>query len=308
MRRRIREGWIMKRRAWIFPAALLAGLNGGNAFSDRGSIPFLPGVKIFEPTQRAMIAWNGKEEILLLSTDLRASEPTRVLEVIPLPAEPKVKKGSVEVFRKATALINEKLQRWDGLALGGGGDRRGGVRSKGGEVTFHKKIGAHDVTVTHVLDQDNFIQWVEKYLKSAGVDQPRIPEPLKKVVGEYLRDNFQWFVFDVVSLDREPKTNDAIQYRFQSKCLYYPMRITRTEVGATSVELLVLTPKLFRNFPGIPMRRVELRHDPVSITSKELAGLSGDMDGLLGHRDDMKLRIWRIRGELSSFEKDLIAY
>jgi hypothetical protein len=34
-------------------------------YADRGSIPFRPNVKIFEPTQRALIAWNGEEEILL---------------------------------------------------------------------------------------------------------------------------------------------------------------------------------------------------------------------------------------------------
>ena len=68
--------------------------------ADRGSIPFDPGVRIFEPNQRAMIAWNGQEEILLLSTDLRASQPTKVLEVIPLPAEPEVKKGDRVLFSK----------------------------------------------------------------------------------------------------------------------------------------------------------------------------------------------------------------
>lgn len=53
---------------------------------------------------------NGQEEILLLPTDLRASEATEVLEVIPLPSEPEVKKGDVEVFRRATTLINKKLR------------------------------------------------------------------------------------------------------------------------------------------------------------------------------------------------------
>lgn len=61
---------------------------GTPLFADRGLIPFIPGVQIFEPNQRAMIAWNGSEEILLLSTDLRASQATQVLEVLPLPSEP----------------------------------------------------------------------------------------------------------------------------------------------------------------------------------------------------------------------------
>ena len=79
--------------------------------ADRGAIPFQPEVTIFEPTQRALIAWNGEEEILILSTDLRASRATKVLEVMPFPAEPRVKKGDVGVFRRAVKLINSKILR-----------------------------------------------------------------------------------------------------------------------------------------------------------------------------------------------------
>ena len=66
---------------------LITGAQPG--FADRGSIPWgdwdlqnLP--EIYEPAQNAIIAWNGKEEILVLTTDLRSSKPTKVLEVLPL--------------------------------------------------------------------------------------------------------------------------------------------------------------------------------------------------------------------------------
>ena len=285
---------------------LLITFGAQTAYADRGSIPFKPNVKIFEPTQRAMIAWNGKEEILLLSTDLKASESTRVLEVIPLPSEPVVKKGDVEVFKKATALINRKLRERYARALHQG-LTKGIEKPPAGEVSFHEKIGAHDISVTHVLDSNGFIEWVEKYLKSAGVENPTIPEAMKTVVGEYLQEGFLWFVFDVVSLDEVPKTNEAIQYRFKTDFLFYPVKITRTEEGYTSIDLLVLTPKLLSEFSGIPIEQVKLRHEPVSISSKELRSLSEEMDDLLGHREDMKLRIWQIQRKLSSFTKDLIA-
>jgi len=289
----------------VVALVLLTAFGGQTVHADRGSIPFKPDVRIFEPIQRAMIAWNGEEEILLLSTDLRASEPTQVLEVLPLPSEPVVKKGDVEVFKKATALINRKLREGQFLALERG--YKTAERAPAGEVTFHKKIGAHDISVTHVLDSNGFIEWVEGYLRSAGVENPTIPEGMRIVVGEYLKEDFSWFVFDVVSLDETPKTNDAIQYRFKTEFLFYPVKITRTEEGYTSIDLLILTPKLLGTFPGIPVEQVHLRHDPVSISSKELRDLSEDMDDLLGHREDMKLRIWQIQGNLSLFDRDLIA-
>jgi hypothetical protein len=282
-------------------------LAASTAQADRGSIPFKPGVQIFEPNQRAMIAWSGREEILLLSTDLRASEPTKVLEVIPLPAEPKVSKGDVEVFRKATELINRKLPRPALGAYGGGRVKGAGDRLPAGEVTFHKKIGPHDISVTKVLDRQGFIRWVTEYLQKAGVDNPQIPPPLAEAIAEYLAEDYRWFVFDVVELGKETVTNDAIQYRFASDCVYYPLRITRAEEGQTSIRLLILTPRLLSDFSALPISRVQLLHQPITITSAELRELNEDMDALLGHRPEMNLRIWQIGGRLSEFRQDLIA-
>ena len=295
----------MKRTVSLLVLGIM--LAASTARADRGSIPFVPGVKIFEPNQRAMIAFNGREQILLLSTDLRASEPTKVLEVIPLPAEPKVSKGDVEVFRNATALIKRKLPRPRLDARGEGGANGGLGGRPAGEVTFHKKIGPHDISVTRVLDRQGFIRWVKEYLTRAGVDNPTIPPALSGAIAEYLLDDYKWFVFDVVDLGRETVTNDAIQYRFASDCVYYPLRITRAEEGQTSIKLLILTPRLLSRFPRLPLSRVHLLHEPVTITSAELRSLSEDMDALLGHQPDMKLRIWQIRGRLSEFQEDLIA-
>jgi len=275
-------------------------------YADRGSIPFRPDVTIFEPTQRAMIAWNGTEEILLLSTDMKASDSTEVLEVLPLPAEPVVKKGDIETFKKATNLINKKLLMQHRLvSKRNGGKER--TSKPAGEITFHKKIGAHDINVAHVLDKDGFISWAGKYLDSLGVENPVIPEGLKNVVGEYLTDEFTWFVFDVISLDKELKTNDAIQYRFKTDFLFYPVKIMSTEEGYTSMDFLILTPQLLRNFPGIPLSEINLKHEPISVTSEELKGLNEEIDELLGHKNNMKLRIWKIEGMISDFKNDLIA-
>jgi hypothetical protein len=274
------------------------------ARADRGSIPFKHGVEIFEPKQRAMLAWNGEEEIMLLSTDIAASESTQVLEVLPLPSEPEVKKGDVSVFARAAQLITSKL----GQAGAPRGVSPGGkTKSPAGEVAFHEKIGSHDISVTHVLDPIGFVAWVEDYLDSANVQSPVIPDPLREVVEEYVEDGFTWFVFDVVDLSESTRTLEAIQYRFKSDRLYYPLRITRTETGTTEIELLILTHRLLNVFRGISHQEVLLTHEPVTLTGAELWGLSMDMYNLLGKPDEAKLRIWKIRGDLPSFKKDLLA-
>jgi hypothetical protein len=285
---------------------LLAGVVSVQA--DRGAIPFRPEVTIFEPTQRALIAWNGEEEILILSTDLRASRATKVLEVMPFPAEPRVTKGDVGVFRRAVKLINSKIQRPVAMeAQRYGMDKSAAYSAPAGEITFHERIGAHDVAVARVVSGDGFVEWVNDFLKRASVNNPVIPPRLRSVVQEYLDDGFCWFAFDVVSLENKFKTLEALQYRFPTSALFYPVKISRSNRGQTSMELLVLSPTLLRTFTGIPLNQIQLRHEPVGLTSAEVRSLDQGMDELLDHREDVKLRIWQVQGDFASFDRDIIA-
>ena len=65
------------------------------------------------------------------------------------------------------SIVNSQTPGWAAPEAAGG-------CSSGGEVTFHKKIGASDISVTHVLNTEGFIGWVEKYL-SSSVENPEIP-------------------------------------------------------------------------------------------------------------------------------------
>ncbi len=284
--------------AIIFPSSL--------CLADRGMIPVDPDVQLFEPNQRAMIAWDGEEEILLLSTDISASESTMVLEVLPLRTEPEVKKGDLETFGRATELINRSLQ----TALGkkNGGRSAAGIIVPGGEVTFHKKIGAHDISVTHLLDAGGFVAWVKQYLDSLGIDGDIVSDEMKGLIEEYIADEFTWFVFDVVTIGIETVTNEPIQYRFATDHLFYPLKITSTAEGSTAIELLVLTPRLLTNFPALPVARIALKHDPISINEYDVRYVNGDMYELLKRYTELKLRIWELTGDLESFDRDLIAY
>ena len=225
---------------------------------------------------------------------------------MPFPAEPKVKKGDVEVFKKANRLIQNKLPQTK-MVTRGGGERSLGDEIPAGEITFHEKIGAHDISVAHVLNTEKFVEWVQQYLKSMGVSDVVIPEILKSTITQYISDDFQWFAFDIVDLDDKPKTNDAIQYRFATSALFYPLRISRTNRGQTSVDMLVLTTKMLNVFKGIPAEQIHLRYSPVSISMQEIKELNEDMADLIGPREDLKLRIWDLKGDITSFDQDIFA-
>ena len=295
------------------PLIILAVLSAAaHAVADFGSIPYVSQARILEPNQRALVAFNGREELLILSTDLRADRDTKVLEVIPFPSEPVVKEADVSVFVRATHLINKKLasRRKDSHSFGDSdfGDSFGPEIEPAGRVTFHEKIGAHELVVVHVEHPDKFVEWVESYLKRQGVGAPEIPEPLRVVIAQYISENFTWFVFDVISLSKKPVTKEAIQFRFATTFLYYPMRITRTEIGDTTVQLLIVSSELFKDWMclGLPRKQIRMVHRPVRFTEKEVRWLGDELFEMLGQPGSILVRNWRVVGRLDSFSDDII--
>ena len=149
--------------------------------------------------------------------------------------------------------------------------------------------------------------WANALLRAGGTDTPTIPDKLAASIEAYLADGYTWFAFDVVTLDPTLTTSEAVQYRFKTDMLYYPLRITQTEVGYTRIDLQVITKQRLKQFPGIHTDRVALLHEPVELDTYELRELSPDVDELLGHPKSCLLRIWQLQGPLNGFRQDLLA-
>jgi len=290
------------------PFLILLATIAAPAQANRGMVPFDPGVQLFEPTQRAPIAWNGQEEILVLSTDVAASKSVKVLEVLPVPAEPTVKKGDPEIFEKATTLINSHIPKPAGPFPGSMSTRAAPSYPPAGEVTFHERIGAHDISVTHVLSAEGFCEWAEAYLRSAGAQNPQVPQSMQDIIGKYIKDGFAWFVYDVIELSDTTKTNEPIQYQFKSNCIYYPLKITRTDNPQTDISLLILSPRIVTEFPQLSIEQITMPYPPIALTAAELKFLNADVAGFLGDAEGMMLRIWFLHKRTKFFNRDLVAY
>jgi len=128
---------------------------------------------------------------------------------------------------------------------------------------------------------------------------------MKNVVGDYLRDRFEWFVFDVVELGTELKTKEAIQYRFPTRMLYYPLRITRSQEGDTHVRLLVLSPDLVR-LPDLGNVRLQVKHEPILVSPEDVRSLGNEGITEMLKERTCQLRIWEVSGRLSAFKKDIL--
>lgn len=287
----------------LFPAAVSA---------DRGSIPFEINAKIFEPSQDTLIAWNGEEEILILSTELYSSEKTKVLEVLPLPAEPIVEESSREIISKAERFLFESVNVVSERPLL---QLRSDTRSAepAGEVVQEVVIGSHDIAVTKALNAAQFTDWVNDYLKEKGNDNPTIPPELAETIKNYLNRGYNYFVFDIIELDEEPVFNEAISYRFKTDKLYYPLEITKSDHGMSTINLIILSDQNLLNFDGLEKERVNTTMGPVLIENSEIEEISPDLAELFykNENDEQKvlptsLVSWKIKDDLANFHDDLL--
>jgi hypothetical protein len=130
---------------------------------------------------------------------------------------------------------------------------------------------------------------------------------MRTTVEEYLRDDYRWFAFNVVDLGKELVSKEAIQYRFKTSHLYYPLRISRTDHGETVVRLLVLSPNLVR-VPDLRGTRVRVVHEPVRVNADDVRSIDKDIAAMFasGSHRTYLLRTWEIRAPLASFAMDVV--
>ena len=273
-----------------------------------------PDIVVEESAQNAIVAWNGNEEVLILSTNVKSSESTLVLEFIPLPSTPsKVEEGSFESFTKIAELFNEKTEAEQYKTFGAMSAAKGDSRAPGVEVTFHKKVGAHDVTVVKVNDLDYFIDWIKDFTESKGFEYQELSYEFKETIASYLYRNINFFVFDVIEVDPSGKSIKPLVYRFESDFLYYPLEITSTSAfGNSDSEVSVFLiangqidtkitrhAKLYQDSRGY-RKEIIFNGFELQEVSPEVASLFG---GIFGSAHVMKVNY---NGNLKYLNKDLV--
>lgn len=203
--------------------------------ADWGMIPILP-VSIFEPGQKAIIAWNGQKEILILSADVTSTANTTVLQIMPLPSIPtKIEEAGMKSFIAVEGLI------WYHLSI---------IPYAGGEwnvpvdvtVVFHEKIGMHDITVVEAYNVSEFVRWMDEFLLKNGITEQVTLKDFELIIEDYMFRDFHFYVLDLIDTSSEQKSVEPLLYEFDTSFLYYPLLITTPVGGDGKITLFLITP------------------------------------------------------------------
>ena len=247
----------MKRGRLILLAVLIGAailLMPAPARADRGGMVMRPvtmkeNIDVYDAGQKAIICWQDGVELMILSTDKYTSQKAKVLEFLPLPSKPdRVEKADVKVFQGVARLIRSHRPR---VRLhSDNGHLRSKSRNGHGtaapeqavKIVFHKKIGAHDITIGHVLQMNGFRGWVKKFVTRQGMQyREEDVNRLEPVVKSYLNRGYSYFVFDVVELSPDKQSIEPVLYRFKCPRVYFPLEVTTLSRGTTNIALYLFT-------------------------------------------------------------------
>lgn len=280
---------------WVIP----------NNSADRGLIG-PPQIEVEENAQNAIVAWNGTEEVLILSTDVRSAQSSLVLGIIPLPSNPlEIKEGSFDSFTKLQEIVNEKLKTH---YQNKGYDRDAALNmanESGVEITYQNIIGAHNITIVKVNNLTFFVEWAKNFTMNSGLTNINFSESFKSSVEIYLNRDIRYFVFDLIEANETQQSINPIVYRFNTSFLYYPLNITAfSDVGETysQVNLFILSKGLIKK-DTISEYRYYFRLY-IKLTKDELNDISPDIYKLF--EDDPFLTSFNYYGKLSNLQEDIV--
>lgn len=276
------------------------------AHGDRGGISLGKKVEIEEAAQNAIITWNGRIQKTILTTNLSAKEEVEIVEIMPFPERPSVEKADYLIFSKLKDIINREYEKEKSdfdkrrASKGGAGDTPKNIQF------FERKIiGQTDVTVLRINDPNGIRRSLNQYLAGVGAKNARIDDALAKVIRKYVMGGYSWFVLNKIRIGPDAISNEAISYSFATRTGFYPLKISNTKSGATSINLMIFTPNFMIEKSGIGWQSIESYFAP-RIHYATLLGLSKTEFSMLADAEMIFFTIWNITGDIKKFDKDVI--
>jgi hypothetical protein len=217
-------------------------LMGSTVTGDKGGISITHiDIPLYEPGQKAIICWDGTEELLILSTDIKASQATKVLEIMPLPAEPEIFTCNYTIFESVKKLVEWQEARDESKSGGLGTGSTDNEKPPEIDIIFHKSLGIHNLTVIKAYTATGFANWTSEFIRSVGLTPMTYPKA-EKLAEAYISRNIQYFVLDIIELTPKLTSPQPLIYRFESNSVYYPMEITSLTGGESQILLFILIP------------------------------------------------------------------
>lgn len=241
---------------------------------------------VYEPAQRAIILWNGQEEILFLATELGHQESAPMVEIIALPAEPSAKLGSQSTFVELSTLAAQK----DHPSLS----------------SFVSHMQPGKITHIQAISVEKFAS-ITAYSSKGNMQMfgPPLDYPTcLTIASRFSSQGFPWLVLDALTVKDSVQSFPPIEYRFKSGKIFYPLQFSVENYGQTVIDLLVISREKLTKYSETihPIQHLA----SFSISSDELAGLRPEWSSFMGTPQVVAEHL-RMVGDIRKMTKDIFA-
>jgi len=186
--------------------------------------------------------------LLILSTDISASQETKALEIMPLPAEPEIYKCNFTIFETMKMLTERKERASDEKGGGLGSLDSDSETPPEIEILFHKELGIHNLTVIKAYTASGFANYTSEFIRSVGLTPMSYPKA-ELLAQAYIERDINYFVLDIIDLNQDISSPQPLIYIFDSSSVYYPMEITSLTGGNSKILLFIITPYYYIKGP-----------------------------------------------------------
>ncbi len=228
----------MKRFAVLMAMFLSSGLYAG-----KGLIPLKKLTTAVSPVERAIVLFNGKREIIILSNDVQTTQPAPVWELMPFPSEVSMDTGELAWLRFADSLMRQLTvercpeRTLEDLVIDNNLLLDNKVYEPRDLYMWKSKVG-----------YSGFMKWLMDTLEKYCVDE--VPERVEKAIYYYLNHGYKYWGVDRVDIDMEIGTVKPIIYDFRTRKPYYPLRMSASSNGLKTVMLYFVTKKKLNVMPS----------------------------------------------------------
>ncbi len=194
---------------------------------------------IEQPDQKVVIFWDGAKERMVLQTKYKGPAEELVW-IVPVPGEPEVKKGDLQVFKDFSQRTQEPdLSYYYGVRYYGskGGGGRGDI------VKWRRRIGVYDVVLLSPDGGEKATAW----LNSNGYS---VSERAAKLIEEYVQKKW-WMICSKIhreALGAQTRnrlvsgTIHPLDITFATKRCIYPLKLTSLAAGPVEELIYIQAP------------------------------------------------------------------
>lgn len=245
-------------------------------------------------SQKAVLAWNGKTETLILTSEnVSVTDKDEVtIGILPLPGKPlDLKYVSTGTPDNVDSLLDEKLPG------------KGRAVAVTGDIDTLPRLPVAESYCVFVLQIDDFGRFEDLLVNKVGEVLKQnvkivLHEDNRNVLRRYYDKGFRYFLFDLSSLFSEYRRKHPLMVRFESNHLYYPLAICAVNgTGRSVVELTAVTPgevKLSAAFEkelkDTRTKLTVLGNRSVDWTIEELAGIDETLSRQFEGMNSVKVR------------------